>query len=83
MSNSICRCSRPIHPMRIEFGFDTCIDCADELNIPPPKGRMVYTDKCAPTIEIMSAETWSENKSRFMPRGARSAVKNFSKNISV
>jgi hypothetical protein len=83
MSVSICNCGKPIHPARIDYGFANCIDCANENPVEPPKGRMVYDGKVGAQIEIMSAETWRENKSRFMPHGARSAVKNFSKNVSA
>ena len=78
---SICNCGKPIHPARIEFGFFNCVDCAHESPVEPPKGRMVYDGKVGAQIEIMSAETWRENKDRFCPKGARSAVKNFSKNV--
>lgn len=79
--NNTCGCGNDIHPMRIEFGFNNCIDCANENPVEPPKGRMVYSNKCAPEIEIMSADTWRENKGYFMPKGGRSCVKNFSKNV--
>ena len=43
---------------------------------------MVYLDKCTSMIEIHTADSWNENKKYFTPNGARSVVKNFSKNIS-
>jgi len=49
--------------------------------VEPPKGRMVYDGKVGAQIEIMSAETWRENKGYFIPKGGRSCVKNFSKNV--
>ena len=78
-----CGCGSLVRPARVEAGYDNCIRCAHENPVEPPKGRMVYSHKCAPEIEIMSAETWRENKDRFCPKGARSAVKNFSKNVSA
>ena len=79
--SSICNCGKPIHPMRVEFVFDNCIDCANVNPVEPPKGRMVYDGKVGAQIEIMSAETWRENKGYFIPKGGRSCVKNFSKNV--
>ena len=64
--SSICNCGKPIHPMRVEFGFDNCIDCANVNPVEPPKGRMVYDGKVGAQIEIMSAETWRENKGYFI-----------------
>ena len=79
--SSICNCGKPIHPMRVEFEFNNCIDCANENPVEPPKGRMVYDGKVGAQIEIMSAETWRDNKGYFIPKGGRSCVKNFSKNV--
>jgi hypothetical protein len=42
-------------------------------------GRMVYGHKTAGAIEIMTKECWDSNKKYFVPNGARSCVKNFSK----
>jgi hypothetical protein len=42
---------------------------------------MIYSHKTAGEIEILSHSTWQENRSRFQANGARSAVKNFSKNV--
>lgn len=78
-----CRCGSLVRPSRSELGFTDCVRCAHEFPVEPPKGRMVYDGKVGAQIEIMSAETWRENKDRFCPKGARSAVKNFSKNISA
>jgi hypothetical protein len=50
-------------------------------DVPRPKGRMVYSHKTGAEIEILSAESWEENKKYFTPNGARSALKNFSRNI--
>ena len=77
-----CECGSLVRPARAELGYTNCVRCAHENPVEPPKGRMVYTGKVGAEIEIMSAETWRENKDRFCPKGARSAVKNFSKSIS-
>jgi hypothetical protein len=42
-------------------------------------GRMVYGHKTAGAIEVMTKECWDANKKYFVPNGARSCVKNFSK----
>ncbi len=47
------------------------------------RGVMIYGHKTAGTLQIMTNESWERNKDYYVPRGARSAVKNFSKNISV
>jgi len=54
------------------------------IKLPPEKtrnrfGRMVYGHKTAGAIEIMTKECWDSNKKYFVPNGARSCVKNFSK----
>ena len=55
-----------------------------KINLPPEKqrnrfGRMVYGHKTSGAIEIMTKECWDSNKKYFIPNGARSCVKNFSK----
>lgn len=54
------------------------------ITLPPEKqknrfGRMVYGHKTAGAIEVMTKECWESNKKYFVPNGARSCVKNFSK----
>ncbi len=44
-------------------------------------GRMIYGHKTAGTIEILSKETFDDTKRYYVANGARSAVKNFSKNV--
>jgi hypothetical protein len=41
---------------------------------------MIYTGKVGGEIEIHSAESWKDKKKYYVANGARSAVKNFSKN---
>lgn len=79
-----CGCGQPIEEARVELGMKICKSCAfSGADIPRPKGRMVYGHKTAGEIEILSAQSWQENKKYFIPNGARSAVKNFSKHIAV
>jgi len=47
------------------------------------RGVMIYGHKTAGTLQIMTNESWARNKDYYVPKGARSAVKNFSKNICV
>jgi hypothetical protein len=44
-------------------------------------GRMIYGHKTAGQIEIMTKDTFEETKRYYVANGARSAVKNFSKNV--
>lgn len=78
----ICYCGKPVEPARVEFGLTKCLSCAKNIPYRPLKARMVYLDKCTSMIEIHTADSWNENKKYFTPNGARSVVKNFSKNIS-
>jgi len=78
-----CGCGNSVEEARIELGFKICKSCAfTGPDVPRLKGRMVYVNgKVGAEIEILSATSWKENKKYFTPNGARSAVKNFSKNI--
>jgi|TARA_R100001163_G_scaffold51150_1_gene38557 hypothetical protein len=78
----ICGCGKPVEEVRVEFGYKICAACAHSgKDVPRPKGRMVYSHKTGGEIEILSEESWNENKKYFTPNGARSALKNFSRNI--
>ena len=44
-------------------------------------GRMIYGHKTAGQIEIMTKDTFEDTKRYYVANGARSAVKNFSKNV--
>jgi hypothetical protein len=46
-------------------------------------GRMIYGHKTAGQIEIMTKDLFNDTKKYYDANGARSAVKNFSKNVSV
>jgi hypothetical protein len=78
----ICGCGNNVEEARVEYGFKNCATCAHQgPDVSRPKGRMVYGHKTGAEIEILSAESWNENKKYFIPNGARSAVKNFSRNV--
>ena len=75
-----CGCGNQVEEARYELGLKTCKSCAfTGPDIPRPKGRMVFGHKTAGEIEILSAQSWSDNKKYFQPNGTRSCVKNFSK----
>jgi hypothetical protein len=80
-----CRtCSQQIELARITILPNTlfCSSCAKKHNfIKPKKGIMVFDHKTGGTIQIMSEKSYKENKKYYIPFGARSVVKNFSKNI--
>jgi hypothetical protein len=77
-----CGCGSIIESARVELGLKICKSCAfTGPDIQRPKGRMVYGHKTAGEIEILSAQSWNENKKYFTPNGARSCVKNFSKSV--
>jgi len=44
-------------------------------------GRMCYSHKTAGQIEIMTKDLFNSTKQYYVANGARSAVKNFSKNV--
>lgn len=79
-----CGCGNLIEIGRLELNLKTCRTCAFAgPDVPKPKGRQVYGHKTGCEIEIHTAESWERNKKYFIPSGARSCVKNFSKSISV
>lgn len=69
---------------RQEFGLMTCKSCAfSGKDEPKKKGVMNWAHKTGATIQIMTESCWKEQKKYYVANGARSAVKNFSKSISV
>jgi len=79
-----CGCGNLVEEGRREIGLKCCRTCAfTGPDVPRPKGTMIYGHKTAGEIEIHSAQSWKEKKKYYVPNGARSCVKNFSKNISV
>lgn len=78
-----CGCGKPIEPERLELNLKVCKECAfGGVAQSKPMGRMVYGHKTGATIEILSEQSFQENKKYFVPNGPRSCVKNFSKHIS-
>ena len=78
-------CTLPIELERIELLPNTlvCSYCAHKgMNQKPrPKGTMIYTEKTNGFIEIHTEDSWKRNQKYYKAHGARSVVKNFSKNI--
>ena len=78
----ICNCGNHIEKERLELGLKICKSCAfTGKDVGKVRGTMVYTHKTAPSIQIMKKEVFEKTRSYYVPRGARSAVKNFSKNL--
>jgi len=80
-----CRvCQNIIELERLEVLPNTvfCSPCAHKHNtIKPRRGVMIYSGKTAGEIQIMSADLYEREKKYYEPNGARSAVKNFSRNV--
>jgi RNA polymerase-binding transcription factor DksA len=80
-----CRtCENEIETERLEVLPYTvqCSKCAHKYNlIQPRKGIMVFTHKTGGELQTMSADFYSKNKKYFVANGARSVVKNFSRNV--
>lgn len=79
-----CHCYNPIEAERLQIVPHTqiCGGCARIFNVGKKKmGRMIYGHKTAGEIQIMSADIFKEHKKYWTPQGARSCVKNFSKNV--
>ena len=75
-------CSNDIEQPRVEFGMKTCKACAFRgRDVTRYKGVMNWSHKTAPVIQVMSSECYDEQKKYYTPQGARSSVKNFSKNL--
>ena len=80
-----CRCcSNQIEPERLEVLPNTvvCSSCAHQYNfVKPRKGIMVFSHKTGGELQTMSEDYYNKNKRYFVANGARSVVKNFSKNV--
>ena len=80
----ICRCcNNQIESERLNILPNTvfCAACANKHNVVKPrKGIMVFDHKTGGTLQTMSEDFYNKNKQYFIPIGARSVVKNFSKN---
>lgn len=81
----ICRsCNNQIEPERLSILPSTlfCSVCAHKHNLTKPrKGIMVWHSKDCAELQTMSENYFEKNKGYFIPIGARSCVKNFSKSI--
>ena len=75
-----CGWGKIVEPARVELGLKRCKTCAFSNDVERPRGVMIYTGKVGGEIEIHSAESWKEKRKYYVANGARSAVKNFSKN---
>jgi hypothetical protein len=76
-----CGCGVMVEPARAELNLKICKSCAfTGPDVQRPKGYMSYAHKTGAEIQILSAESWSDQKKYIIPNGAFSAVKNFSKN---
>lgn len=82
-----CRvCQNNIELERLEVLPSTvfCSSCAHKHNVVKPRfGRMIYSHKTGAEIQIMSSQSFKETKAYYEPIGARSCVKNFSRNVSA
>ena len=79
------RCDKEIEPDRLRVLPETriCAACAKALNPPRAKGAMIWENKTAPTIQIMSAETYENVWKPMNPKyGRGSAVHKISKPTS-
>jgi len=80
----ICGCGNTVEEARAELGLNVCKQCAfNGVGQTKPMGRMTYNHKTGAQIEILSEQTFNETQKYYVPNGARSCVKNFSKNISA
>lgn len=60
-------CDNSIEPARVELGLSLCFHCASSC-IKKVKGDMNYAHKTAPTLMVMSSETF-QNYRRYVPYG--------------
>lgn len=84
-SNMFCKiCSGKIESERLEILPKTvsCSTCSKKYDlVKPVKGILVFDHKTGGTLQSMSGDFYEQNKKYFKANGARSAVKNFSKNV--
>lgn len=60
-------CNNPIEIQRLEIGLDICYSCANKT-VTKVKGDMNYQHKTAPTLMVMSSDTFT-NYRRYVPYG--------------
>ena len=71
----ICSCGNIIEQGRVELGLPHCLACAKLINVQRMKGRMVYEHKTGGYIELMSNESFNNNKKYFVRKANRSILK--------
>lgn len=77
---SICRCGNTIEPYRLEvLKSDKCAACAQRLAAmgkgpKKVKGRMVWSGKTNPEIEILSEETFNDTKKYYPTKFGRGSA---------
>ena len=77
VNSIVCsECDGPLDEHRYHLGYEQCVKCSD---VEKYSGHMVYPHKTGGEIEVLSAESYNENKKYFIPHGTHSCVKNFSK----
>ena len=77
-------CASSIEEERLEILPNTvfCASCAQKIQpVAPRKGIMVFSHKTGGELQTMSADYYEKNKKYFVPNGARSVIKNFSRNV--
>lgn len=67
MNKECSRCSREIHAERLKILPNThlCTACARRMPVGRKKGAMVFSHKTAPTIQIMDADYYDREWSRY------------------
>lgn len=71
----MCGCGNPVEQARVEYGFKCCASCAHKFGTPKKKGRMVYYHKTGGEIEVMSSQSYNDNKKYFVRKANRSILK--------
>lgn len=69
-------CGQPIEVERLDLGFSRCRGCAFDRPVDKVRGAMVYGDKTAGAVEVMSPDVWSYYKKISRRVGQRSALRN-------
>lgn len=82
METYYCGCGNSIPNERANIGYKNCTNCSQSSYKGKPKGILIWHHKTAPELQIMSNDSFQSQLKYYVPNGARSAVKNFSRNIS-
>lgn len=66
MSKPTCQCCfGDIHPIRLEYGYRTCVRCATKgIGQSKYRGAMVYMHKTAGELVVMNEETFTDFKAK-------------------